>query len=262
MESLAVTCDILALPKGATAIRRLKIPSNLTDLAYKNIKEFILEGHMDGDSRLTEEFLSGQLGISKSPIREALNRLEAEGLIRIEARRGAYLRKFTVKEISDLYDLREALEIWAVRTGEFTPALLKDLRASVKRQSAYLKANDRAKYIDEDMSFHALVARATGNAKLCDVLEKLQDQIWLFRRKTYNLSSSSARAAHQAIVGALEAGDRKRAEQAMGEHIGGVRRKLTAFLSAQEGQARGSAALNGRSNPGSHSQNNRPSLLV
>src|SRR5215469_18757370 len=105
-------------------MRKLKIPTNLTSLAYRSIKDYILEGRLDEESRLTEEFLSGQLGISKSPIREALNRLEAEGLVRIEARRGAYLRKFTVKEVDDLYGLREALELHALRLGKFPPALL------------------------------------------------------------------------------------------------------------------------------------------
>src|SRR5215469_2116179 len=208
-------------------MRRLKIPSNLTSLAYKHIKEYILEGRLDDDSRLTEEFLAGQLGISKSPIREALNRLEAEGLIRIEARRGAYLRKFTVKEVDDLYGLREALELHALRLGKFTTALLKELRASIRRQAAYLKANDRARYIDEDTAFHARLARASGNEKLCEVLEKLQDQIWLFRRSTYDLSSSRACAAHESIVGALESGARERAARAMRAHIGGVREQLT-----------------------------------
>lgn len=211
-------------------MRKLKIPTNLTSLAYKSIKEYILEGRLDENSRLTEEFLSGQLGISKSPIREALNRLEAEGLIRIEARRGAYLRSFTDKEVDDLYSLREALEVHAVRTGEFPPALVKELRASVKRQRTYLKANDKSKYIDEDVSFHATLARATGNARLCEVLQNVQNQIWLFRRKTYDISSSTAADAHDAIVDAIEKDDRKAAEEAASQHISDVRKKLLEHL--------------------------------
>jgi len=217
-------------------MRKLKIPTNLTSLAYKSIKDYILEGRLDEDSRLTEEFLAGQLGSSKSPIREALNRLEAEGLIRIEARRGAYLRSFTVKEVDDLYDAREALEVHAVRTGAFPPALIKELRASVKRLRAHLKANDRTRYIDEDVSFHALIAAATGNTRLCDMLENIQNQIWLFRRKTYNLSSSAAPDAHEGLVQALDNEDRTEAEEVMREHIGSVRRALLDHLTARDGK--------------------------
>lgn len=222
-------------------MRKLKIPTNLTSLAYKSIKEYILEGRLDEESRLTEEFLSGQLGISKSPIREALNRLEAEGLIRIEARRGAYLRSFSNKEVDELYDVREALEVHAVRTGVFPPALMKELRSSVKRLRGHLKANERTKYIDEDVSFHAAIARATGNARLCDVLENIQNQIWLFRRKTYDLSSSAAPDAHDALLDALEKagvenGDRTDAENAMSRHISTVRKKLLEHLAQAEAE--------------------------
>src|SRR6266480_4132220 len=84
-------------------MRKIRIPENLTTLAYKAIKDSIWEGHLDEGARLTEERLSQLLGISKSPVREALNRLESEGLIRIEPRRGAYLRSFSIKEIDDLY---------------------------------------------------------------------------------------------------------------------------------------------------------------
>lgn len=215
-------------------MKKLKIPSNLTALAYKSIKEYILEGRLDEDSRLTEEYLSGQLGISKSPIREALNRLEAEGLVRIEARRGAYLRSFSVKEVADLYDLREALETHVVRTGDFSPTMLKELQHSVERLRGYLKSNERSKYIDEDMAFHAMLAAATGNTRLCEVLQNLQNQIWLFRRKTYDITSSCAADSHEMIVDALIAGDRARAEGVMRTHISDVRMKLVDFLVRQK----------------------------
>ena len=214
-------------------MRKLKIPTNLTSLAYQSIKEYILEGRLDEHSRLTEEFLSGQLGISKSPIREALNRLEAEGLIRIEARRGAYLRSFSNKEVDNLYCLREALEVHAVRTGVFPPALIKELHASNKGLRGYLKANDKARYIEEDVSFHATLARATGNQRLCSVLENVQNQIWLFRRKTYSLSSTTAPDAHEALVEAIEKEDRAAAENIMSRHISSVRQSLLEHLAKE-----------------------------
>src|SRR5215472_9756193 len=129
-------------------MKKLKIPSNLTTLAYNSIKEYILEGRLDENSRLTEEFLSTQLGISKSPIREALNRLETEGLIRIEPRKGAYLRRLSAAEVTDLYDLREALETHVMRTAKLTPKLLADLRQSLKRHRTYLEANEKMQYIE------------------------------------------------------------------------------------------------------------------
>jgi DNA-binding GntR family transcriptional regulator len=214
-------------------MKKLKIPANLTVLAYESIKQYILEGRLDGDARLTEEHLATQLGISKSPIREALNRLEAEGLIRIEPRRGAYLQDLSIHDIGELYDLREALETHAAHTAKLSPPLLLELKESVRRMRKFLRENDKARYIDEDIRFHAELANATGNGRLCKALENVQNQIWIFRRKTYDLSSSVAPDAHEAILLALEKDDRAAAAQAMSDHIGRVRRKLVAFLEAQ-----------------------------
>ncbi len=224
-------------------MRKIRVPDNLTTLAYKTIKSYIWEGRLDEGARLTEEFLARRLGISKSPIREALNRLESEGLIRIEPRRGAFLRTFSVKEIADLYDLREALEAHAVATAKVAPELLEKLRQSVERSRRFIQTNDKLHYINEDIRFHALLARATGNERLVETLENLQHQVWLFRRKTYDLSRSEAVASHQGIVEALENGDKQRAERLMRDHISGVCRRLIAHLSQLQG---GAAAPQGR----------------
>ena len=213
-----------------SSIRKLTAPQNLTALAYDSIKRHILEGKVDEDTRLTEEFLSNRLGISKSPVREALNSLQTEGLIHIEPRRGARLRQFSVKEVKNLYDLRETLEVFAVARAQVTPMLLAELAKSVERTRKFVKANDKTKHIEEDTRFHAAIASATGNDELCRVLKNIQVQIWLCRCKTYNLSSSSASDAHLAILKALEANDRKGAQTAMRNHIDHVRTRLVDFL--------------------------------
>lgn len=212
------------------AMKKIETPQNLTALAYKSIKAYILHEDLDETTRLTEELLSNQLGISKSPVREALNSLHTEGLIRIEARRGAYLRRFSTKEVKDLYELRETLEVYAVGVAELTPRLIADLRGSAQHTRRLLKANDRLGHIEEDTKFHGLIAGATGNAELCRVLDNVQSQIWLCRRKTYNLSSSTAPNAHLAILDALQRGNRKEAQASMRNHIALVRQRLIAFM--------------------------------
>src|SRR6202453_823515 len=112
-------------PRSHTMMNKLtKIP-NLTELTYRSIKQNLLNGTLKEQARLTEESLATQLGISKSPVREALNRLEAEGLICIEARRGAYVRQFSAKEIRDLYDLRVALEVHSIDAAKITRKFLR-----------------------------------------------------------------------------------------------------------------------------------------
>jgi DNA-binding GntR family transcriptional regulator len=138
------------------------MPANLTALAYSSIKQYIPEGRLDENARLTEEFLSNRLGISKSPIREALNRLEAEGLVRIEARRGAYLPTFSLKEIDELYDLGEALEVHAARTAKVTPAPADGTETEHRAFAEAPESNDKAHYIEEDVRFHTALVNAAG----------------------------------------------------------------------------------------------------
>lgn len=207
-------------------IEKLEAPRNLTALAYASIKNYILRENLDERTRLTEEGLSRQLGISKSPVREALNSLHTEGLIRIEARRGAYMRSFSTQEVVDLYGLREALEVYAVSTAKVTPELLASLQRSISHTRKLLKTGDRLGHIEEDINFHGLIASASGNGELCRMLANIQNQLWLCRRKTYDLSASTAPGAHQAILDALEKGNRKAAQTAMRRHVSLVRQRL------------------------------------
>jgi len=211
-------------------IKKIDAPQNLTALAYGSIKAFILREDLDEETKLTEEFLSSQLGISKSPVREALNSLHTEGLIRIESRRGAYLRRFSVQEVKDLYNLREALEVYAVGAALMSSQVISELRQSTERARKYLKSNNKLSHIEEDTKFHALIAAATGNAELCRVLANVQSQLWLCRRQTYDLSSSTLLDAHQAITEALEKGNRQKAQTTMRNHIDFVRQRLIRFM--------------------------------
>ncbi len=214
-------------------MKKLAAPQNLTSLAYASIKNYILREDLDERTRLTEDGLSRQLGISKSPVREALNSLHTEGLVRIEARRGAYVRSFSLQEVMDLYGLREALEVYAVGIVAITPKLIKGLRQSIARTRTLLEDGDRLGHIEEDMNFHGLIASASGNAELCRALANIQNQLWLCRRKTYDLSASTAPSAHKAILDALQRGNRKAAQKAMRNHISLVRQRLVDFMQPQ-----------------------------
>ena len=215
-------------------MKKIRVPENLTTQAYRRIREFILEGGMDDRARLTEEFLATQLGISKSPIREALTRLETEGLLRIEPRRGAYLRKYTPKEAEDLYDLREALESHAIRTARITPRVVEGLRAHLRQMREHYQTNAKIPWIEEDAAFHNAIAEATGNKLLLNALENLQHQLWLFRRTAYDLSSSNALVSHEEIVNSLERGDRASADALMREHIAYSCRQLVEVMTSRQ----------------------------
>jgi DNA-binding GntR family transcriptional regulator len=207
-------------------MQKIKQTPSLTEQAYRNIKQGVLKGSFGDAARLTEEALSLQLGISKSPVREALNRLEAEGLILIEPRKGAYIRQFSAKEVGDLYSLRELLEEHAVESAVITPKLLDDLKTSVAQTKKFLKEGDRLGHIEEDLRFHGLIISATGNGELCRVLTILQQKSLLCRTKSYDLSASVTPVAHARIYQALKEGNKREARAAMREHIAFVRERL------------------------------------
>jgi DNA-binding GntR family transcriptional regulator len=209
----------------STMIKLAKVP-NLTELTYRSIKQNLLDGTLGELSRLTEESLATQLGISKSPVREALNRLEAEGLVCIEPRRGAYVRQFSAKEIRDLYELREILEVHSIEGANVTPKLLGELAASINRTKKHLKDGNKLEHIEEDMRFHRMITAATGNDELCRVLENIQQKTLLCRSKSYELSATTAPVAHAKIYQALKKDSKREARAAMRDHIVFVRERL------------------------------------
>jgi DNA-binding GntR family transcriptional regulator len=199
---------------------------NLTELTYRSVKQRLLDGTLSEGMRLTEELLATQLGVSKSPVREALNRLEAEGLISIESRRGAYVREFSPKELRDLYEFREMLEVYAVAMAKITPELLEELAASIERVTGYVASGDRTRHIEEDMRFHRMIAEASGNAEFCRVFENIQQKGLICRYRTFDLTKGITPVAHDEIYAALRGGDRTGAQMAMRDHIRFVKRRL------------------------------------
>jgi DNA-binding GntR family transcriptional regulator len=211
----------------------LRAPT-LTDLAYLSIKQHLLHGKLLEGARLTEEALSTQLGISKSPVREALTRLESEGLIVIEARRGAHVRRFSTPETRDLYEVRELLEVHAVGIAKVTPNMLQQMAESIERTRHHLETGDKSAHVEEDVCFHGIIAAATDNGELIRMLENVQHKSLLSRAKTYYLSATTAPTSHQKIFRALKLGDRSGAKQAMSEHIAFVRESLLESLEAAD----------------------------
>ena len=216
-----------------------KIPKypNLTELAYLHIKQYILKGCLSEGSKLTEDTLAARLGISKSPVREALNRLESEGLVSIEPRRGAYVRRFSLQEACDLYVLRELLEVHAVGLARITPAFLNDLAESIHRIKADLEERNTIAYVEEDIRFHNLIAAATANTELCRILENISQKSALCRSRTYRLVAAASSDCHDRIYQALKEGKRELAQQAMREHILFFRDALLRSLEEEESSA-------------------------
>ena len=220
----------MGLPRknGMSPLKKLLSSLSLTEQAHRSIKHYILANNPGADVRLTETFFAERLGISKSPVREALNSLQSEGLLRIEPRRGAYVHRFSGKEICDLYELRETLETFATGIVSVTPKFVAELRGSVDRTERLLRSKKKAAYIEEDIHFHHMIVAAAGNDELSRVHSNLQDKLWLCRCQTYQLTSSDTPSAHRHITEAIASGNRVEAKQMTSSHIQFVRNALIA----------------------------------
>jgi DNA-binding GntR family transcriptional regulator len=220
-------------PAPTRPMKKLTNVPNLTELTYRSVKQQLLDGTLREGMRLTEELLATQLGISKSPVREALNRLEVEGLICIESRRGAHVREFSPKEIGDLYDFREVLEVHSVAIAKLTPGLLRELAGSIERMRLHLAAGDRPRHVEEDLRFHGKLAEASGNAEFCRVFENIQQKSLVCRYKSFDFTGNGAPTEHGLIYEALRMEDRVRAQTLMQHHIRSAKGCLLGMLEVE-----------------------------
>ena len=197
-----------------------------TEHAYASVREGILHGTYKAGARLTEEDLARSTGVSRTPIREALRRLQAEGLVRLEANHGAIVAPFELADAEEIFELRAVLEPIAaeraaVRADGATIAELRALAeqqalASTQRVGSYL-----AQIADLNDRFHRLVQTAAGSARLIRVIAGLTEALLIlgtFAKYTQNELVRSA-DQHLELVQAFEARDPKWAHGIMRAHV-------------------------------------------
>lgn len=216
------------------------VARNASEVAAGLIRAAILDGRLDPGSRLKEEALARELGISRTPVREALLLLQAEGLVEAAPNRGATVRTYEPDDLADMYALRALLEAYAVgrAADRIGPDTLRDLERGVARFEAMVDG-DIGELARENQAFHATILEAAGSARLAAMLRSVVELPLVYRsfaRYSRQQRRSSA-AYHQRIVGALRAGDAERAEAIMKAHIMEARDFLLGQLSEQPARA-------------------------
>jgi len=195
----------------------------LREQVLEHLREEILSSRLEPGAELNEVALSASLGVSRGPIREALGRLAAEGLVTVTPRRGAIVTKLTKQEFMDAYQVREALESLATRIA--VPRLSDDDRAELHRMSDEMRrlaeANDSDAFFEVNRRFHEKLVAASGNRRLQAMHEQLLGQMGRLLRKSADLRGGlgESAAAHEAILEAADAGDADRAARLMADHI-------------------------------------------
>lgn len=198
-------------------------PPRLVETAYREIKRRILRNRYPGGFQILEDALAQELAMSRTPLKEALVRLEQEGLIEILPRRGVRVLPLDSDDVADIFEVLSSLEMLAVRrlaARTDNAAEVARLRELVDRMKAALEADDLDAWVTADEAFHRELVDASGNKRLAAAARTLLDQSQRFRMFTLRLREKPVRSTrnHEALVVALKRGDVARAEEVHSGH--------------------------------------------
>ena len=209
-------------------------PSDLKNWAYETIKRKILDVEVSAGDQLRIEFLAEQLGTSRTPIREALLKLESEGLVRAASRVGFFVQGITKKDLQELFELREILESYAAEKAAVSIDVkdIEKLEGYQTRARKAVTAGDRTEFMNMEIEIHSLILREAGNIRLIQMIDSIKDLI--HRERVLSLQSSEnideSFNEHQQIVNAISRKDAKLAGRAMRSHILAVKKRMLGFL--------------------------------
>ena len=190
---------------------------------YDHLRDEIMGGRLAPGTELSEVALSRELAVSRGPIREAIGRLAAEGLVTVRPRRGAEVRSITPEELIESYQVREALEVLAVRLAvpRMTDADLADLDERVDRMAEHAKNGAVAEFFTANATFHERLCELSGNRKLLEVHHRLAGEVGRFQARTLALRGSldGSVTEHRAILAAIRLRDADKAAELTAAHI-------------------------------------------
>ncbi len=222
---------------GGVTISKLEQPQSLNTRAYHALREAILRANIyaeDADLRLDERALSAQFGVSRTPIREAIARLQHEGLVQVVPRRGVFIVRKTKTAILEMITVWAALESMAARlaTKEASDADMARLHALVDDFATDAVAQRMGEYSDANIQFHQAIIALGGCALIGEMTDDLFLHVKAIRERTIFEQDRARRSVvdHKEIIAALEARDTERAERLVREHTLKLRDHVERFV--------------------------------
>ncbi|MEW6375004.1 MAG: GntR family transcriptional regulator [Thermodesulfobacteriota bacterium] len=211
-------------------IEKLTDYPNLSQRSYEVLKKMIVLHEIPPGEKIDEDFLAQQLGVSRTPIRESLCRLENEGIVKIIPRRGAFVVKHSKEKIIEILLLREVLEGLAARLAadHVDETTIDEMRSLFKDFSESNIRDQSKNYTQADFKFHTLVVKKSKNSLLMGMMNTLNDHIQMLRLRTvaFRGRPEHSLSEHFKIIEALEKRDPSLAESLMRDHIHNVRESV------------------------------------
>jgi GntR family transcriptional regulator, rspAB operon transcriptional repressor len=214
---------------------------SLKEKAYGAIKDRIQNNKFLPGEFLSERQLAELLGMSKTPIKAAIERLEQEGFVRVAPQQGIVVRELSVQEIADQFELREALESFVVRaiSGKLTPAQQEEFESNLSAQKVAAKAGAMTKMVELDGAFHLLICDVFGNAAISNCIQQQRSITHRIISKVISSSPNRAMdtvAEHRAIYSAIQSGNRELAVERVVRHLDFGKQYLLKSKWAQQDQ--------------------------
>jgi DNA-binding GntR family transcriptional regulator len=221
--------------------------TRMGNLAYQAIRDAIFSGEFESGTRLNQDDLARRLGVSRAPIRDALNRLETEGLVQTLSRAGGVVvAEATEQEMANIYELRAILDTACTRLAceRIREDDLKRLQQVVDETERVTTANDLQGIVQAHAEFHYLIYAASANPELTKVAKNLWDRSYRYRVLALSNVENARRglAQHRAILGALQARNAEQAVALAEEHDQSSIRHLRSRIKPPEDRARAGVA--------------------
>ena len=196
---------------------------SLEERVYITLEDEIISGRLKRGDTLTENSLSARLGVSRTPLRVALHRLEKEGLIEISPNKGAIVIGIGRDDLIDIYKIRMRLEglASAEAARKISDEDKKRLSDSVELAEFYIAKRDSEHLKELDSEFHSIIYRASGNRLLCKTLSDLHRNIRIYRKRSLAVEDRLEKSVleHKEILAAIERGDADEADRLTASHI-------------------------------------------
>ena len=195
----------------------------LRDVVFNTLRKAILRGELNPGERLMEIQLDNKLGVSRTPIREAIRKLELEGLVLMIPRKGAEVAQITEKNMQDVLEVRKALEELSVQLAceRITPEQVEEMKMAAEDFRKVLKSGDVTKIAEADVKFHDIIFAATNNQRLITLLNNLREQMYRFRVEYLKQKECYPQLLeeHDKLIALISGGEVEEACELMGCHI-------------------------------------------
>ncbi len=206
----------------------------LRDVVFKTLRQAILKGELKPGERLMEIHLADRLGVSRTPIREAIRKLELEGLVTMIPRRGAEVARITEKNMRDVLEVRRALDAFSCELAcdRITRQEEEELHKACEEFEAATETMDATVIVAADVKLHDIIVRAAGNERLTELINNLSEQMYRYRfeyiKDTNNFDKLIEE--HRIIYESIRKKDKQTAAQTAKLHIDNQERSILSLL--------------------------------